>query len=145
MKAGIQQNNMLFVALFFLSLSFHFFTQDLFVLLDLLGGADPLITNHFDNTARWFDRLVAAGESLSDQTASDVPLHVPSFLPINSAPSCLRCSEKRLHRQGLLASHPSEQAYFRKDVYLGPVQDDHIPFLHRGESDFLALCRPAAK
>lgn len=73
---------------------------DLFVLLDLLGGADPLITNHFDNTARWFDRLVAA--------------------------------EKRLHRQGLLASHPSEQAYFRKDVYLGPVQDDHIPFLHRG-------------
>ncbi|XP_075892271.1 glutaminyl-peptide cyclotransferase-like a [Nelusetta ayraudi] len=73
---------------------------DLFVLLDLLGGADPLITNHFDNTARWFDRLVAA--------------------------------EKRLHRQGLLASHPSEQVYFRKDVYLGPVQDDHIPFLHRG-------------
>uniref|UniRef100_A0A1A8I1D7 glutaminyl-peptide cyclotransferase n=1 Tax=Nothobranchius kuhntae TaxID=321403 RepID=A0A1A8I1D7_NOTKU len=25
-----------------------------------------------------------------------------------------------------------EQAYFRKDVYLGPVQDDHIPFLHKG-------------
>lgn len=73
---------------------------DLFVLLDLLGGADPLITNHFDNTARWFDRLAAA--------------------------------EKRLHRQGLLTSHPSEQKYFRKDVYLGPVQDDHIPFLHRG-------------
>ncbi|XP_058489777.1 glutaminyl-peptide cyclotransferase-like a [Solea solea] len=73
---------------------------DLFVLLDLLGGADPLIANHFDNTARWFDRLIAA--------------------------------EKRLHRQGLLTSHPSEQTYFRKDVYLGPVQDDHIPFLHRG-------------
>lgn len=73
---------------------------DLFVLLDLLGGPDPLIANHFDNTARWFDRLIAA--------------------------------EKRLHRQGLLTSHPSEQTYFRKDVYLGPVQDDHIPFLHRG-------------
>lgn len=73
---------------------------DLFVLLDLLGGPDPLIANHFDNTARWFDRLIAA--------------------------------EKRLHRQGLLTSHPSEQAYFRKDVYLGPVQDDHIPFLHKG-------------
>ncbi|XP_040902884.1 glutaminyl-peptide cyclotransferase-like a [Toxotes jaculatrix] len=73
---------------------------DLFVLLDLLGGPDPLIANHFDNTARWFDRLIAA--------------------------------EKRLHRQGLLASHPSEQTYFRKDVYLGPVQDDHIPFLHKG-------------
>ncbi|KAJ4936167.1 hypothetical protein JOQ06_017691 [Pogonophryne albipinna] len=73
---------------------------DLFVLLDLLGGSDPLIVNHFDNTARWFDRLIAA--------------------------------EKRLHRQGLLTSHPSEQTYFRKDVYLGPVQDDHIPFLHKG-------------
>ncbi|CAB1347571.1 unnamed protein product [Coregonus sp. 'balchen'] len=73
---------------------------DLFVLLDLLGGPDPLIVNHFDNTARWFDRLIAA--------------------------------EKRLHRQGLLTSHPSEQTYFRKDVYLGPVQDDHIPFLHKG-------------
>lgn len=73
---------------------------DLFVLLDLLGAPDPLIANHFDNTARWFDRLISA--------------------------------EKRLHRQGLLMSHPSEQTYFRKDVYLGPVQDDHIPFLHKG-------------
>ncbi|CAG6002660.1 unnamed protein product [Menidia menidia] len=75
--------------------------NDLFVLLDLLGGPDPLIANHFDNTVRWFDRLISA--------------------------------EKRLHRQGLLASHPAEQTYFRKDVYLGPVQDDHIPFLHRGD------------
>lgn len=73
---------------------------DLFVLLDLLGGSDPLIVNHFENTARWFDRLITA--------------------------------EKRLHRLGLLASHPYEQAYFRKDVYFGPVEDDHIPFLRRG-------------
>lgn len=73
---------------------------DLFVLLDLIGGSDPLIVNHFDNTARWFDRLIAA--------------------------------EKRLHKLGLLSSHPSEQSYFRKDFYLGPVQDDHIPFLQRG-------------
>lgn len=36
-------------------------SQDLFVLLDLLGGPDPLIANHFDNTARWFDRLISAG------------------------------------------------------------------------------------
>ncbi|KAK3549300.1 hypothetical protein QTP70_034508 [Hemibagrus guttatus] len=34
---------------------------DLFVLLDLLGAAEPLIVNHFDNTAHWFDRLIAAG------------------------------------------------------------------------------------
>lgn len=32
------------------------------MLLDLLGGPDPLIANHFDNTARWFDRLIAAGK-----------------------------------------------------------------------------------
>uniref|UniRef100_A0A8D0CH26 Glutaminyl-peptide cyclotransferase n=1 Tax=Scleropages formosus TaxID=113540 RepID=A0A8D0CH26_SCLFO len=75
---------------------------DLFVLLDLIGAPDPLFVNHFDNTARWFDRLIAA--------------------------------EKRLHKLGLLSSHPREQSYFRKDVYLGPVQDDHIPFLQRGES-----------
>lgn len=31
------------------------------MLLDLLGAADPLIANHFDNTARWFDRLIAGG------------------------------------------------------------------------------------
>lgn len=73
---------------------------DLFVLLDLIGGVDPLFVNHFDNTARWFDRLIAA--------------------------------EKRLHKLGLLSSHPSEQSYFRKDFYLGPVQDDHMPFLQRG-------------
>uniref|UniRef100_A0A671RMD7 glutaminyl-peptide cyclotransferase n=1 Tax=Sinocyclocheilus anshuiensis TaxID=1608454 RepID=A0A671RMD7_9TELE len=48
---------------------------DLLVLLDLLGGPEPLIVNHFDNTARWFDRLIT----------------------------------KRLHKQGLLTSHPSEQ------------------------------------
>lgn len=42
-------------------LNFSFSTQDLFVLLDLLGAADPLIANHFDNTARWFDRLIAGG------------------------------------------------------------------------------------
>lgn len=33
------------------------------MLLDLLGGPEPLIVNHFDNTARWFDRLITAGIS----------------------------------------------------------------------------------
>ncbi|XP_054649804.1 glutaminyl-peptide cyclotransferase-like a [Dunckerocampus dactyliophorus] len=86
---------------------------DLFVLLDLLGGPDPLIVNHFDNTARWFDRLIAA--------------------------------EKRLHRQGLLVSHPSEQTYFRKDLFFGPVQDDHIPFLHRGVPVLHIIATPFPK
>ncbi|KAG7483931.1 hypothetical protein MATL_G00043570 [Megalops atlanticus] len=73
---------------------------DLFVLLGLIGAPDPLFVNHFDNTARWFDRLISA--------------------------------EKRLHKLGLLSSHPVEQSYFKKDVYLGPVEDDHMPFLQRG-------------
>ncbi|XP_051953311.1 glutaminyl-peptide cyclotransferase-like [Xyrauchen texanus] len=73
---------------------------DLFVLLDLLGGPEPVIVNHFDNTARWFERLIDA--------------------------------EKRLHKQGLLTSHPTEQIYFRKTFFPAPVQDDHIPFLNRG-------------
>ncbi|XP_061734140.1 glutaminyl-peptide cyclotransferase-like a isoform X2 [Nerophis ophidion] len=87
--------------------------QDLFVLLDLLGGPDPLIVNHFDNTARWFDRLIAA--------------------------------ERRLHRQGLLASHPLEQTYFRKDIFFGAVQDDHIPFLHRGVPVLHVIATPFPK
>ncbi|XP_060113502.1 glutaminyl-peptide cyclotransferase-like protein [Heteronotia binoei] len=40
--------------------------------------------------------------------------------------------ERRLHRLGLLASHPQEQLYFSRHPIYGPVQDDHIPFLRRG-------------
>ncbi|KAG9329238.1 hypothetical protein JZ751_006432, partial [Albula glossodonta] len=73
---------------------------DLFVLLDLIGAPDPQFVSHFDDTVRWFDRLISA--------------------------------ERRLHNLGLLSSHPEEQSYFRKDVYPGPVEDDHTPFLQRG-------------
>ncbi|XP_067279070.1 glutaminyl-peptide cyclotransferase [Pseudorasbora parva] len=73
---------------------------DLLVLLDLIGSPDPMFVNHFENTARWFDRLIAA--------------------------------EKRLHSLGLLTSHAKEQIYFMKDVNMGPVEDDHLPFLQRG-------------
>ncbi|GAA6094450.1 glutaminyl-peptide cyclotransferase isoform X1 [Tachysurus ichikawai] len=41
-------------------------------------------------------------------------------------------AEKRLHNLGLLSSHPTEQAYFRKDITVGPVDDDHKPFLQQG-------------
>ena len=51
---------------------------------------------------------------------------------MTSFPRSIRLPEKRLHKQGLLTSHAAEQAYFRKDVYFGPVQDDHIPFLNKG-------------
>ncbi|KAL2095309.1 hypothetical protein ACEWY4_010028 [Coilia grayii] len=73
---------------------------DLFLLLDLIGAPEPMFVNHFDNTARWFDRLISA--------------------------------EERLHTLGLLSSHAKEQNYFRKDVNMGPVEDDHVPFLEKG-------------
>ncbi|KAM6970462.1 glutaminyl-peptide cyclotransferase-like protein [Aplochiton taeniatus] len=41
-------------------------------------------------------------------------------------------AEIKLHNLGLLASHPGEQSYFRKDISHGPVEDDHIPFLQKG-------------
>ncbi|XP_044524509.1 glutaminyl-peptide cyclotransferase-like protein [Gracilinanus agilis] len=40
--------------------------------------------------------------------------------------------EKRLHRLGLLASHPRELMYFQQGPPLGAVDDDHVPFLRRG-------------
>ncbi|KAG5285123.1 hypothetical protein AALO_G00034320 [Alosa alosa] len=73
---------------------------DLLLLLDLIGAPAPMFVNHFDNTGRWFDRLMSA--------------------------------EKRLHKLGLLSSHPNPQSYFTKDVRMGPVEDDHVPFLERG-------------
>uniref|UniRef100_A0A4W5M475 Glutaminyl-peptide cyclotransferase n=1 Tax=Hucho hucho TaxID=62062 RepID=A0A4W5M475_9TELE len=39
---------------------------------------------------------------------------------------------RRLHKLGLLSSHPREVSYFRKDINLGPVEDDHVPFLQQG-------------
>ncbi|XP_062341544.1 glutaminyl-peptide cyclotransferase-like protein [Osmerus eperlanus] len=73
---------------------------DLFVLFNLIGAPDPTFISHFDDTVRWFDRLI--------------------FI------------EKKLHKLGLLASHPREQSYFRKDIQMGPVDDDHLPFLKKG-------------
>jgi glutaminyl-peptide cyclotransferase len=45
----------------------------------------------------------------------------------------VRVLERRLHKLGLLSSHPREVSYFRKDINLGPVEDDHVPFLQQGE------------
>lgn len=42
--------------------------------------------------------------------------------------------EKRLHHLGLLSSHAKEQSYFIKDLNMGPVEDDHLPFLQRGRT-----------
>ncbi|CAM5172901.1 unnamed protein product [Eretmochelys imbricata] len=40
--------------------------------------------------------------------------------------------EKRLHRLGLLQSHPREQTYFQREPAYGPVEEDHVPFLRKG-------------
>ncbi|XP_067412631.1 glutaminyl-peptide cyclotransferase-like protein [Emydura macquarii macquarii] len=40
--------------------------------------------------------------------------------------------EKRLHKLGLLQSHPREQLYFQREPAYGPVEDDHVPFLRKG-------------
>lgn len=44
----------------------------------------------------------------------------------------LRSIEKRLHRLNLLQSHPQEVMYFQPGEPPGSVEDDHLPFLHRG-------------
>lgn len=41
-------------------------------------------------------------------------------------------SERRLHALGQLKDHPNEVQYFWPGMYVGPVQDDHVPFLSRG-------------
>ncbi|XP_042202305.1 glutaminyl-peptide cyclotransferase-like [Callorhinchus milii] len=40
--------------------------------------------------------------------------------------------EKRLHKLGELQQHPLELTYFNRELYYGPVEDDHIPFLQKG-------------
>lgn len=41
-------------------------------------------------------------------------------------------SERRLHTLGQLEDHPDEVQYFWPGMPVGPVQDDHMPFLRRG-------------
>ncbi|XP_060790276.1 glutaminyl-peptide cyclotransferase [Neoarius graeffei] len=46
--------------------------------------------------------------------------------------SKLQNIERRLHTLGLLKDHPNEVQYFWPGMYVGLVQDDHMPFLSRG-------------
>lgn len=57
----------IFLSAHFLSVSplFGFFKQDLFVLLDLIGGPMPRFGNQFSNTARWLSRLQNIGKPFS--------------------------------------------------------------------------------
>ncbi|XP_028856462.1 glutaminyl-peptide cyclotransferase [Denticeps clupeoides] len=46
--------------------------------------------------------------------------------------SRLKNIERRLHIMGQLEDHPSEVQYFWPGLPVGPIEDDHIPFLNRG-------------
>lgn len=48
--------------------------------------------------------------------------------------SRLQNIERRLHNLGELVEHPNEVQYFWPRLPVGPIQDDHIPFLQRGVS-----------
>lgn len=41
-------------------------------------------------------------------------------------------SERRLHSMNQLVDHPPGIQYFWPDRPIGPIQDDHIPFLNKG-------------
>lgn len=43
-------------------------------------------------------------------------------------------SEKRLHSMNQLVNHPTSVEYFWPDVPVGHIQDDHLPFLNRGDT-----------
>ncbi|CAM5173290.1 unnamed protein product [Eretmochelys imbricata] len=63
---------------------------------------------------------------------SAVPQPGRSQEPAHSSLSSLCRPEKRLHRLGLLQSHPREQTYFQREPAYGPVEEDHVPFLRKG-------------
>ncbi|KAG7465760.1 hypothetical protein MATL_G00156970 [Megalops atlanticus] len=46
--------------------------------------------------------------------------------------SSLQNIERRLHSMGQLEEHPNEVQYFWPGLPVGPVEDDHKPFLNRG-------------
>ncbi|KAG8448445.1 hypothetical protein GDO86_015512 [Hymenochirus boettgeri] len=101
---------------------------------DSLYGARHL-AQHLENT-----KLPGGGNQLNaivlfillDLLGAPNPLILNHFSETKSHFMRLCTLEKLLHRLGLLQSHSSEHTYFRPDLYYGPVEDDHIPFLKRG-------------
>lgn len=80
-------------------------SMDLFVLFDLLGTPDPRIPSYFPTT-HW-------------------------------AYTAMRRIENQLRTQGLAESGSRgnwfiEGEMFNNEIYKGGVEDDHLPFLHRG-------------
>jgi glutaminyl-peptide cyclotransferase len=89
-----------------------------FVLLDLLGAPRPLIRSYFADTHWLFDRLAGAESKLRD-----AGLLMP----------------------GRTAVQQPRDSFFmerKANQYLGHVEDDHIPFLHRGVSVLHVISEP---
>lgn len=78
--------------------------QDILVLLDLLGAPDPTFYNYFKNTEKWYSLLVSIEKKLAQ----------------------LRKLESYTYGK-------PEQRYFQPYSYESYIEDDHIPFLRRGE------------
>lgn len=87
------------------------------VLLDLIGAPDPTFYNYFSNTEKWYSLLITIENKLA----------------------ALRKFESYSYGQ-------PTQKYFQPYSMEAHIEDDHIPFLQRGEcrssrgSDFLLLC-----
>ncbi|XP_066494222.1 glutaminyl-peptide cyclotransferase-like protein [Tiliqua scincoides] len=82
---------------------------------------------------------------LLDLLGERQPIIQNHFLATMSWYERLAANEGRLHRLGLLDSHPLEYMYFRKDPIYGPVEDDHVPFLRRGVPVLHLIATPFPK
>ncbi|KAG8546131.1 hypothetical protein GDO81_019723 [Engystomops pustulosus] len=69
---------------------------------------------------------------LLDLLGAQEPLILSHFSETRSHFMRLVSIEQRLHSLGLLDAHHMDRPYFRPNLYFGAVEDDHVPFLHRG-------------
>lgn len=82
---------------------------------------------------------------LLDLLGERQPVIQNHFLATTSWYERLVANEGRLHRLGLLDSHPREYMYFQKDPIYGPIDDDHVPFLRRGVPVLHLIATPFPK
>jgi glutaminyl-peptide cyclotransferase len=83
-----------------------FIFKDVMVLLDLIGVSDPSFYSYFPQTDKWYKRLINA----EDQLASMRLLADYSYG---------------------LDGYPKQRYFNHQSVHAG-IEDDHIPFLQRG-------------
>jgi len=79
------------------------FQQDVLVLLDLLGAPDPVFYSYFQETEKWYRRMMITERNLA-----------------------------RLGQLVQYSVGKPDQYYFQQMSRHGGIEDDHIPFLIRG-------------